>query len=79
VWLTFDACGFFLHDLLGWTLARRVRFPEMTLLFVLFGAGVVLGEACRRDFSRCPFAVRALVNVAFLAGAWLVVRWIVPV
>ena len=30
VWLTFAACGFFLHDLLGWVVARQVRVPEMS-------------------------------------------------
>jgi hypothetical protein len=30
MWLTFIASGFLLHDLVGWALGRRIRFPEMT-------------------------------------------------
>src|SRR5437763_2985091 len=46
-WTTFLLCGFLLHDLVGWLATRTMRFPEMTLLFALFGAGVVASEAPR--------------------------------
>ena len=70
VWLTFLACGFCLHDLLGWMLARQIRAPEMTVLFCLFGGGVVLTDALRLDFSARPLPVRALANALLLIGAW---------
>ena len=70
VWLTFLACGFFLHDLVGWLLARQVRAPEMSVLFLLFGAGVVHAEALRLDVSAQPLAVRVLANTTFLLAAW---------
>jgi hypothetical protein len=72
VWLTFVVCGFVLHDLVGWTLARRVRFPEMTLMFVLFGAGAVLSERTRMNLARWPLAARMVVNVACLLFCWRV-------
>jgi hypothetical protein len=74
VWLTFGACGFFLHDLVGWILARQVRAPEMSLLFVLFGGGGVVSEALRLDFSRRPLIVRVLANSIFLVAAWGLTR-----
>jgi hypothetical protein len=70
VWLTFLACGFFLHDLVGWLLARQVRAPEMSVVFLLFGGGVVLAEALRLDLSAQPLLVRVLTNATFLLAAW---------
>jgi hypothetical protein len=70
VWLTFLACGFCLHDLVGWLLARQVRAPEMSVLFLLFGGGVVLAEALRLDLSAQPLPVRVLANTTFLLAAW---------
>ena len=71
-WLTFLLCGFVLHDLVGWLAARTVRFPEMTLLFALFGAGAIASEALHIDTSRHPFAVRAPANAAWLLAAWAI-------
>jgi hypothetical protein len=71
-WLTILLCGLLLHDLVGWLAARRVRFPEMTLLFALFGAGAIASEALRLDLSRYPFPVRALANAAWLLAAWAI-------
>jgi hypothetical protein len=74
VWLTFVACGFGLHDLVGWALARQVRIPEMTLLFVLFGAEVIVAERLHLDLSGRPLLVRVVANCAWLLGAFGVVR-----
>lgn len=57
VWLTFVFCGLVLHDAVGWILARRVRFPELTVLFALFGIGAIGSEAARMDLSGSPFVV----------------------
>ena len=70
VWLTFVACGFVLHDLVGWALTRRVYFPEMTLMFVLFGAGAVVSERVRMNLARSPLVLRLAVNVACLLLCW---------
>ena len=74
VWLTFVACGFVLHDLVGWLLARHARAPEMTVLFALFGAAVVLGEALHLDLSSRPLAIRGLANCGWLFGGWALMR-----
>ena len=70
MWLTFIACGFFLHDALGWALGQHVRFPEMTLRFVFFGIGAVAGEALGMDLSRQALPLRVTVNLAYLGTAW---------
>ncbi len=70
VWLTFVACGFFLHDAPGWMLARHVRFPEMTAIFMVFGAGVIMAEALKIDLARMPLPIRIVVNAAYLVGSW---------
>ena len=74
VWLTFVACGFVLHDLVGWVLARQVRVPEMTLLFVLFGAEVILADRLHLNFSRQPLLVRVMANCAWLLGGFATAR-----
>ena len=76
VWLTFVACGFLLHDLVGWLLARQARAPEMTVLFALFGAAVVMSEALRLDLSTRPLPMRVLANCGWLFGAWALTRLI---
>jgi hypothetical protein len=73
MWLTFVLCGLVLHDMVGWALGRNVRFPEMTILFAVFGLGTVAGEALGMDLSRRPAAVRVAANVAYLAAS--VVAW----
>jgi hypothetical protein len=78
-WLTFGLCGFVLHDAVGWALAQRVRAPEMTLLFAVWGGEAVIGEALGLDLASRPYAVRASVNVAQLAlGWWIVSRVVLP-
>jgi hypothetical protein len=74
VWLTFVACGFGLHDLVGWVLARQMRIPEMTLLFVLFGAEVIVTEHLHLDLSGQALFVRVVANCAWLLGAFGLVR-----
>jgi hypothetical protein len=74
VWLSFVVCGLALHDLVGWTLARQVRFPEMSLLFALFGAEVVLADYLHLELSSRPLFVRLAVNGGWLLGAWAIAR-----
>jgi hypothetical protein len=78
VWLTFVACGFFLHDLIGWLLRREVRVPEMTILFAFFGGAVVLTNAVHLDLSRQPLLLRIAVNCSFVVIAWGVMRLVTP-
>jgi hypothetical protein len=75
MWLTFVACGFLLHDLIGWLLARHLRLPEMTLLFAIFGSVAVASEVLGANWSRLALSVRIVVNVAWLAGCFAV--WLV--
>jgi hypothetical protein len=68
VLLTFAACGFFLHDLVGWILVGAIRFPVMTIAFGLFGLGMVITEAMRFSVAGWPFLLRAIVNVGYVLG-----------
>lgn len=81
MWLTFIASGFLLHDLVGWALGRRIRFPEMTLVFALLGLGALASDALRMDMSRWPFVARAGANIAYIVVCFLIVtqlllRWL---
>jgi hypothetical protein len=76
VWITFVACGFVLHDLVGWIATRHLRWPEMTLLFVILGLGVVLSEFLK--LNRFPFVIRVAANVAYVGGSWALVAWMAP-
>jgi hypothetical protein len=64
--------GFLLHDLVGCALGWHVWFPEMTLVFALFGIGAVASAALRMDISRCPLALRVGTNLAYVAGSSLI-------
>ena len=59
LWLTFVACGFVLHDLVGWALIRHAHFPEMTLLFAIFGAAVVSAESVGVELGPVRMAMAA--------------------
>lgn len=81
MWLTFIASGFLLHDLVGWALGRRIRFPEMTLVFALLGLGALASDAFHMDMSRWPFVARAGANIAYIVVCFLIVtqlllRWL---
>ncbi len=47
-WLTFLVSGLVLHDMIGWTLGRRVQAPTMTIMFALLG-GVAVRDQRRRS------------------------------
>jgi D-alanyl-lipoteichoic acid acyltransferase DltB (MBOAT superfamily) len=66
--VTFVVCGFLLHDIPAWVLARRVLPPGATLAFIMFGLGAVLSEMFNMDLSSWPFVARVATNVAYLAG-----------
>jgi D-alanyl-lipoteichoic acid acyltransferase DltB (MBOAT superfamily) len=66
--LTFAICGFVLHDLPAWAFTRRVLPPGATIAFTMFGLGAITGEALHMNLSRWPVAVRALINVTYLAA-----------
>jgi hypothetical protein len=51
-------------------MARHVRVPEMTLLFAVFGALSVCGEALGLASAGRPYAVRAAANLACLGAGW---------
>jgi hypothetical protein len=73
-WLTFIASGFFLHDLVGWIVGRRARYPEMTVYFGLLGLVAVVGRAVGMNMRRLPFLVRVAVHVLYLVGCFLVLQ-----
>jgi MBOAT membrane-bound O-acyltransferase family protein len=66
---TFLLCGFVLHDLPAWAVARRPLPPGATIAFAFFGLGAIGSEAARMDLSHRPFRARAAVNAAYLAGS----------
>ena len=67
--LTFVLCGF-LHDLVIMAVRGSVVLFA-TPWFVLLGSGVVMGEIVGMDTSRFPWAVRAAINVAYVAGSFV--------
>jgi hypothetical protein len=71
---TFLVSGFVLHDAVGWLLARQIRFPEMTLVFGLFGVGAIVSRATGIDLGRTPFLVRASVNLSYVVGCFELAR-----
>ena len=52
--LTFATCGFVLHDLPAWAFTGRVLPPGATITFILFGFGVIAGEALHMVFGTTP-------------------------
>jgi hypothetical protein len=75
-WLTFVLCGFLLHDAVGWLLAGRVRAPEMTFMFALWGAEVVAADALGFDLTGTPYLVRAAANITHLVLGWAVAAYL---
>lgn len=71
--ITFLICGFVLHDVLGWVMGGKVHFPEMTLMFLLWGGGVVVSDALLMDLSGRPLLVRVGVNIAYIGAVPLLV------
>lgn len=55
-----------------------MHFPEMTLVFALFGGGAILGEAVGMDLSRTPFLVRLSVNLLYIGGCFALVHMVAP-
>lgn len=78
VFLTFLACGLFLHDLpflAGWQWFHgKFAMPAGTILFAIFGMFTVLSEGLRVDLSTWPTAVRAAANIGWLAGGFFMCR-----
>jgi len=68
-WLTFLVSGFVPHDMIGWTLGRRVQAPVMTIMFALLGGVAVAADIAHMDISRAPFVVRLAANVSYSADA----------
>ena len=67
--LTFIFCGF-LHDIV----IMLIRW-ELTLLFTpwffIMGVFVVIGDFVKLDYSSLPWIVRATINVAIIAGCYI--------
>jgi hypothetical protein len=76
VLVTFTASGL-AHNLIAVALSRRVN-PFVTVWFVLYGAVTVVSDAFGMDTSRLPAPVRLLVNLAYLAGCYLLVSPLLP-
>lgn len=80
VCLTFLVSGFLLHDLpfsLSADLARgKMPVPAVTILFAIFGAFALIGEALHINLSRRPAWVRAAANLCWL-GAGFALRKII--
>ncbi len=73
---TFAASGFFLHDLpFGWWIrairTQSVPLPFVALWFSQIGLLVVLTNALRLNWREQSFMVRAMLNIAFIALAFL--------
>lgn len=76
---TFASCGFFAHDLVGWLLARDLRFPFTTVAFVIFALIALITNGVGFNIGRAPFVIRATTNVSMLVfGLWsagMIARW----
>jgi hypothetical protein len=77
VWLTFVLCGFVLHDLVGWAASGQRRYPEMTVIFAVLGAGAVASDVAGIDLTNRPFLARAALNAAYLVASWVVAAQII--
>jgi hypothetical protein len=79
--VTFIACGFLLHDLPAWLIARRALPPGATITFALFAAGAIVSGAVGMDLSRRPVWIGVIANLAYLAGCVLLMlltlRWLI--
>jgi len=71
--ITFLVCGFLLHDLLGWILRGKIGFPEMTIMFLLWGGGVVVSDVSHMDLSNRPLLVGVGVNICYIGAVPLLV------
>ena len=76
VLMTFAASGL-AHNLLAVALSRRVN-PFVTVWFTLYGVVAVVSDALGMDLSRFPGPVRVAVNLAYLAGCYLLVSPLLP-
>ena len=76
VLVTFTASGL-AHNLLAVALSRRVN-PFVTVWFTLYGVVAVVSDALGMDLSRLPGPARVAVNLAYLAGCYLLVSPLLP-
>jgi hypothetical protein len=58
--------------------ARLVLPRLVTVWFVLYGTVTVVSDALGMDTSRLPAPVRLVVNLAYLAGCYLLVSPLLP-
>jgi hypothetical protein len=66
--------GLVMHDLPAWAVARRFLPPGGTIAFVLFGAGVLVGEKLHLDLSNRPVSIRVAANGAYFGTSiWMAV------
>jgi len=64
--MTFVVCGA-LHDLVAMAIRRSPVFL-FTPWFFLLGVGAVFGRAVGMDLSSRPWAIRASINLAYIAA-----------
>ena len=81
VFLTFLVSGFLLHDLpfnISADIYRgQLQVPSVTILFAIFGAFVLIGEALHLDLSRYARWQRAAANLSWLSVGFVLRRIIV--
>jgi hypothetical protein len=64
---TFLACGFLLHDIPAWIVARRALPPGATVAFAFFAVGAIASDQLHMDVSRRSIWARGSINLAYLA------------
>lgn len=74
---TFLFCGFALHDIPAWIATRRVLPPGATIAFAMFAVVALVGDEMHMDLSHWPFAGRAAINLAYLAGCVILMLLVV--
>lgn len=80
--LTFAFCGFFLHDIFGWT-AYAARSGHLTpphnttVWFTIIALGLVISEKLDLRFDRLEPGFRAALHVGFLTATYLLTRLVV--
>lgn len=64
--ITFVICGF-IHDL-AIMLLKRKFILLLTPWFLFMGLGVILSDYAKIDYSKFPWIVRAVINIAIILG-----------
>lgn len=68
---TFTFCGFFLHDLVH---ISFTGIPLITVWFLLFGIGVIIGEIFNMDMSSRSSTFRVIIHLVYLVVSFEIAR-----